>query len=81
MLATELKPHGGRAMPKRCEPKLTHFPIFVRVNGSISDGPTKSGGTSRRPDLSGRVGVLPREAKVEHKDVSHRQRQTSDGKV
>ena len=61
--------------------RLTHFTVFMRVDGSISDGAPEPGSPAGRPDLPGCVGVLPGEAEVEHEDVTHRLRQAADGEV
>ena len=53
---------------------LTHLLVLVRVDGGVPHGAPKPCRAAGRPDLALRVGVLPREAEVEHEDVPHGRR-------
>ena len=53
----------------------------MSIYGSISDGSTESSGPSGWPNLSGRISVLPGQAKIQHEDLSQSLRGSANSKV
>ena len=64
-----------------CSQSLTHLLVLVRVDGGVPHGAPEPRRAAGRPHLALRVGVLPREAEVEHEDVSHGRRGPPHRKV
>ena len=64
-----------------CSQSLTHLFVLVRVDGGVPHGAPEPRRAAGRPHLALRVGVLPREAEVEHEDVSHGRRGPPHGEV
>ena len=60
---------------------LTHFFVFMSIYGSISDSSTESSGPSWWPDLSGRISVLPGQAKIQHENLSQSLGGSANSKV
>ena len=53
----------------------------MRVDGGVPHGAPEPRGAAGRPHLALRVGILPREAEVEHEDVPHGRRGPPHGEV
>ena len=70
-----------RVRRRRSPLLLTHLLVLVRVDGGVAHGAPEASGAARRPDLALRVGVLAREAEVQHEDVAHGRRGAADGEV